>query len=62
MDSVPPRIADAGFGAAVAGNVWVHIAHLNEVLQLVALVLTSFAALAAGLYHLQSFLARRRTK
>lgn len=59
---MPSKIADTGTATAIAGTVWTHLAHLNDVLQLLALVVTIVSGLAAGMYHIQGFLARRRER
>lgn len=47
----PARIADIGAATSAGAAGWATFAHINEILQCVALLVAIASGIAAGLYH-----------
>jgi hypothetical protein len=44
--------ADVGAATSVGGAIWTHVAHANEILQLIASLVAVIAGVAAAYYHI----------
>lgn len=53
------RLADTGAVASITTAGWATFAHVNEILQFVALVVAIVSGIAAGLYHYTEYKKRK---
>ena len=59
---ITQRVADASAATSVGGALWIHLAHVNEVLQAVAACIAIVSGVFAACYHGWNLLQKWRAR